>query len=51
MLHIMVTCQDITVLYYIIKLHNEYGRVVHRPYSSCISSIWNSMETPSSFPC
>ena len=32
-------------------LHNECGKVVHRPCSSCISSIQNLMETPSSFPC
>jgi len=32
------------------KSHDEYGEVVHRPYSSCISSIQNLMGTPSSFP-
>jgi len=26
--------------------HNEYGKVVYRLYSSCISSIQNLMETP-----
>jgi len=33
------------------KLHNEYGKVVHRPCSSCISSIENLMGTPSSSSC
>jgi len=32
-------------------LHDEYGRVVHRPYNSYISSIYNLMETPLSSPC
>jgi len=31
--------------------YDEYGKVVHRPYSSYISSIENLIETPSSFPC
>ena len=31
--------------------HDEYGKVVHRPYSSCISSIQKIMETPLSSPC
>ena len=31
--------------------HDECGKVVHRPYSSCISSIENLMGTPLSSPC
>jgi len=33
------------------KLHDECGKVVHRPYSSCISSVQEIMETPLSSPC
>ena len=51
MSYITVTCQDITGLYHIIELHDECGKVVHRPYSSCISSVQNLMGTPLSFPC
>jgi len=32
------------------KLHNKYGKVVHRPCNSCISSVKNLMGTLSSFP-
>jgi len=31
--------------------HDEYGKTVHRPCSSCISSIENLMETLSSSSC
>ena len=31
--------------------HDECGKVVHRPYSSCISSVENLMGTLSSSPC
>ena len=31
--------------------HDKCGKVVHRPCSSCISSIQKIMETPSSSPC
>jgi len=31
--------------------HDECGRVVHRPCSSCISSVQNPIETLSSSPC
>jgi len=31
--------------------HNGYGKTVHRPCSSCISSIENLMGTPLSSPC
>ena len=30
---------DVTVLCHMIKLHEKCGKIVHRPYSSCISSI------------
>ena len=33
------------------KSHDKCGKVVHRPCSSCISSIKNLTGTPSSFPC
>jgi len=33
------------------KSHDEYGKVVHRPCSSCISSIQKITRTPLSFPC
>ena len=32
------------------ELYDEYRRVVHRPCSSCISSIQNPMATPLSSP-
>ena len=34
-----VTCQDVTVLCHMMESHDECGRVVHRPCSSCISSV------------
>jgi len=40
----MSGCQDVTS-------HDKYGKVVHRPYSSCISSIQNQMKTLLSSPC
>jgi len=33
------------------KSHDECGKVVHKPYSSCISSIENLTGTSLSFPC
>ena len=39
MSYIIVICQGITVLHHIIESYNKCGRVVHRPYSSCINSI------------
>jgi len=33
------------------RSHDEYGKVVDRPYSSCISSIENLIGTLSSSPC
>ena len=32
-------------------LYDECGKVVHRPYNSCISSVENLTGTPSSSPC
>jgi len=34
-----------------IKSHDNHGKVVHRPYSSCISSIQKLMGTPLSSFC
>jgi len=31
--------------------HDKCRRVVHRPYSSCISSVQNPIGTPLSSPC
>ena len=31
--------------------HDECGKVMHRPYSSCISSIQKITGTPLSFSC
>ena len=31
--------------------HDECGKIVHRPCSSCISSVQNLMGTPLSSPC
>jgi len=31
--------------------HDGCGKIVHRPYSSCISSLENLMGTPLSFSC
>ena len=36
---------------HMMESYNKYGRVVHRLYSSCISSIQNLMKTLSSSPC
>jgi len=33
------------------KSHEDHGKIVHRPYSSCISSVGNLTGTPSSSPC
>jgi len=40
----MVTCQGILQ----VTSHDECGKVVYRPCSSCISSVQNLMETLSS---
>jgi len=33
------------------RSYDKYEKIVHRPYSSYISSIENLIETPSSFSC
>ena len=33
------------------KSHGNHGKKVHRPCSSCISSVGNLIGTPSSSPC
>jgi len=40
MLHITVTFQDVTRSCHIMMSHDKCGKVVHRPCSSCISSIY-----------
>jgi len=32
-------CHTVTVSCHMIKSHEEYGKIVHRPCSSCISSV------------
>ena len=34
-----------------ITSHDKHGEIVHRPCSSCISSVENLTRTPSSSPC
>ena len=36
---------------YSVMSHDECGRIVHRPYSSCISSVQNQIGTLLSFSC
>ena len=45
-----ITHQDVTVSRHMMESH-ECGRVVHRPCSSCISSVQNPIGTPLSSPC
>jgi len=45
MLHIIVIYQGVT------RSYDKCGKVVHKPCSSCISSVYNQMETLSSSPC
>ena len=33
------------------RSHGDCGKIVHRPYSSCISSVGNLIETPLSSSC
>jgi len=49
--YITVTYQDVTELCYMMELYDKCGKVVHRPCSSCISSVQNLMETPLSSSC
>ena len=51
MLYITVTCQDVTRSHHIMMSYDECGKVVHRPCSSCISSIQNPIGTPLSSSC
>ena len=47
-------CHIVTVSYYMTShngSHDRHGKVMHRPCSSCISSIENLMETLSSSLC
>jgi len=51
---VMVTWQKVTVSYHMTSYdgsHDNCGKVVHRPYSSCISSIENLTGTPLSSFC
>ena len=41
---------NVTVSHHMMESH-ECGRVVHRPCSSCISSVQNPIGTPLSSPC
>jgi len=50
-LHVTVICQDVTRSHHMMISHNKCGKVVHRPYSSCISSVQNQMETLLSSSC
>ena len=45
MLHITAIYQDVTRLHHMMILHDKCGKVVHRPCSSCISSVQNQMGT------
>jgi len=49
--YITVTYQDVIELCYMMVLYDKCGKVVHRPCSSCISSVQNLMETPLSSSC
>jgi len=51
MSYIIVICQNVTELCYMIELYDKCGKVVHRPCSSYISSVQNLIETPLSSPC
>ena len=49
-----VTWQEVTASHHMMshdESHDRHGEIVHRPCSSCISSIENLTRTPSSFPC
>jgi len=37
--------------YHMVMSHDKCGKVVHRPCSSCISSVQNPIGTLSSSPC
>jgi len=47
-------CHTVTVSHHMMshdRSHDKCGKVVHRPYSSCISSVGNLMGTLLSFSC
>jgi len=47
-----MTMLHITVMYQgVIRSHDKCGKVVHKPCSSCISSVHNQMGTLSSSSC
>ena len=51
---VTITWQEVTALYHMMshdRSHDRHGKIVHRPYSSCISSIENPMGTLLSFLC
>ena len=49
--HIIISYISHISGYHRVTLHDKCGKVVHRPCSSCISSIQNLIETLSSSPC
>jgi len=51
MSYVTITCQIKLHGCYMIVLYDECGKVVHRPGSSCISSIENQIRTLSSSSC
>ena len=51
---VTVTCQEVTVSHHMIShdwSHDKHGKIVHRPCSSCISSVENLTRTLLSSPC
>jgi len=49
-----VTWQEVTASHHMMshdESHDRRGEIVHRPCSSCISSVENLTRTPSSSPC
>ena len=47
---VMVTWQEVTASYHMMS-HDRRGKIMHRPCSSCISSVENLTGTLSSSPC
>ena len=51
---VMITWQEVTASHHMIshnESHDRHGKIVHRPCSSCISSVENLTGTLSSSPC
>ena len=49
-----ITRQEVTASHHMMShdwSHDRHGKIVHRPYSSCISSVENLMETLLSSLC